>query len=169
MKRSLLLTALLATALTGCSGESTPKDTLGAPSPTVTSPGPCKAATSPNKDLTSKPTFTASDCAAPAETFSTDVVVGTGLEAKEGSNVEVQYLGVDYATGTEFDSSWAHNKQPLPFTVGSGVIPGFSTGVTGMKVGGRRLVVIPPKDGYGDSGPVPGGTLAFVIDLVKVS
>lgn len=56
----------------------------------------------------------------------------------------------------------------LPFTVGGGVINGFSVGTPGMKIGGRREVVIAPKDGYGASGPVPGGTLVFLIDLVKV-
>jgi peptidylprolyl isomerase len=167
MKRSLAVAVLLGATLTACSGSDDKTETVAGPSPSATA-GACTAATSDNKDLKTKPTFTGSDCAAPEKTFFTDVVVGTGAEAKEGSAVEVQYLGVNYANGEEFDSSWSRNQEPLPFTIGSGVIPGFSIGTTGMKVGGRRLVVIPPADGYGNAGPVPGGTLAFVIDLVKV-
>jgi len=105
-----------------------------------------------------------------AETTVIDIVCGSGAKAVNGSSVEVKYVGVNYADGTEFDSSWkTSNNYTLPFDIGSGVIAGFSKGTTGMKVGGRREVIIPPKDGYGDGGPVPGGTLVFLIDLVKVS
>ena len=139
------------------------KDTLTAPA----SNSDCTAAKVPTTDLKTKPVYTPGTCAAPTATTTTDVVVGTGAEAKAGDDVTVQYVGVNYKDGKQFDASW-DSGNPFPFKIGEGVIPGFSKGVTGMKVGGRRLVVIPPNDGYGDQGPVPGGTLAFVIDLVKV-
>ena len=99
------------------------------------------------------------------------LVVGTGATAKAGSQVTVKYVGVLFSTGKEFDSSWSRGEcETLPFTVGQGVINGFTIGVTGMKVGGRREVTIPPKDGYGAQGvgPIPpNATLIFVIDLVS--
>jgi peptidylprolyl isomerase len=101
-----------------------------------------------------------------------DLVVGTGTEAAASNTVSVRYLGVNYADGKEFDSSWSsQGSQPVDFPL-SGVIPGFSQGIVGMKVGGRREIVIPPDLGYGaqGSGPVqPNETLVFVVDLVKVS
>ena len=101
-----------------------------------------------------------------------DLVVGTGAEAALSNTVSVRYLGVNYADGKEFDSSWAsQGSQPVDFPL-SGVIPGFAQGIVGMKVGGRREIVIPPALGYGaqGSGPVqPNETLVFVVDLVKVS
>ncbi len=99
-----------------------------------------------------------------------DEVIGTGAEAKAGSSVEVLYVGM-FADGKIFDSSALHGGAPLPFTVGQGVIAGFSQGVTGMKVGGKRKVTIPPNLGYGanDYGPIPGGsTLIFELQLVSV-
>ena len=168
-----LLTVLLAGSLTACGNDdkpaavSTPSAT---PSATATSDGaPCTPSGKGTTDLATKPVYTVPNAPAPTETTTVDIVCGTGAEAKDGSAVQVKYVGVDYKTGQEFDASWKGGADnTFPFTVGSGVIPGFSKGVTGMKEGGRRLVVIPPADGYGDSGPVPGGTLAFIIDLVKV-
>lgn len=185
MKRTLVLAAVLTASLSACSGgsaglakdsslqsqpTSTPavEATTDAPAPADTSAAGCPVATD-DKDLTKKPTYTVPKAAAPTTTTSTDIVVGTGPAAKDGDHVVAKYLGVNYATGEEFDSSWKSGcDNTFDFTIGSGVIPGFSKGVTGMKAGGRRLVVIPPADGYGDQGPVPGGTLAFVIDLVKI-
>lgn len=165
MNRTLVLSLVLAGALSGCGGGSDNKAHLGsAPS------GSCTAGDSGTKDLTTKPVYTVPTAAAPTTTTTTDIVCGTGPAVKAGSQVVAKYVGVDYLTGKEFDSSWKRGaNETFPFTVGEGVIPGFSIGVTGMQAGGRRLVVIPPKDGYGDSGPVPGGTLAFIIDLVSTS
>ncbi len=171
MKRALVSTALLTLALTGC-GSSDPSTVSAPPSqtPSASSTGECTVAASTTTDLKTKPVYVVPTCEAPAKTTTTDIVVGTGAEAKQGSAVTAKYVGVNYKTGEEFDSSWKVSADnTFGFTVGQGVIPGFSIGVTGMKEGGRRLVVIPPVDGYGDGGPVPGGALAFIIDLVKVS
>jgi FKBP-type peptidyl-prolyl cis-trans isomerase len=160
MKRTLVLTVALASLLAGCGGSSNAKLASGG----------CTASESGTKDLKTKPVYTVPKEAAPIATTTTDIVCGTGPAAKEGSAVVAKYVGVNYLTGAEFDSSWKRGpNETFPFTIGQGVIPGFSIGVTGMQAGGRRLVVIPPKDGYGDQGPVPGGTLAFIIDLVSVS
>ena len=186
MKRTLLVAVLLTATASACSAGSAglasggplPSDTWSptpAPSPTASpTPSPsgssdatCSPSGSGSTDLTKKPVFTVSKAPAPTETTTTDIVCGTGDPAKSGDGVTVQYVGVDYATGKQFDASWDRNE-PFQFDIGGNVIPGFSKGVTGMRVGGRRLVVIPPKDGYGDQGPVPGGTLAFIIDLVKI-
>ncbi len=94
-------------------------------------------------------------------------MVGTGAAASAQSTVSVQYVGALWTTGEEFDSSWKRG-QAVDFPL-SGVIPGFQQGIVGMKIGGRREIVIPPNLGYGASaqGPIPGGsTLVFVVDLV---
>jgi peptidylprolyl isomerase len=164
MKRTLVLAVALASLLTGCSS--------GGPTASVKAGGGCSPSGKGSTDLTTKPTPAYLKDPEPTETTVHDIVCGTGEEAKNGSKIEVKYLGVLYKDGKEFDSSWSRGKDDtLPFTVGSGVIPGFTKAALGMKVGGRREVVIPSKDGYGDqgSGPIPGGaTLVFVVDLVKV-
>ena len=132
---------------------------------------PCTPSGSGSTDLSKKPVIAVPTGPAPTETTFTDLVCGTGTQADDGSQVEVKYVGVLYTNGKEFDSSWKRGPtETLPFTIGSGVIAGFTKGVTGMKVGGRRMIVIPPKDGYGSSasGGIPGNsTLVFVVDLVK--
>ncbi|MEO5665704.1 MAG: FKBP-type peptidyl-prolyl cis-trans isomerase [Nocardioides sp.] len=110
---------------------------------------------------------------APADLEVTDLVVGDGVEATAGSNVSVHYVGVAHSTGEEFDASY-NRGDALNFRLGIGqVIQGWDTGVQGMKVGGRRRLVIPPHLGYGNRGAggaiKPGETLIFVVDLLKVS
>ncbi len=100
-----------------------------------------------------------------------DLVVGKGTEAKTGDSVKVHYVGT-LPDGKEFDSSKKHN-QPFDFELGAGrVIKGWDQGVVGMKVGGRRKLVIPPHLGYGERGAGtaigPGETLVFVVDLLDV-
>jgi peptidylprolyl isomerase len=102
----------------------------------------------------------------------TDLSVGEGPEASAGQTVHVHYVGVAHSTGEEFDASY-NRGQPLTFRLGVGqVIPGWDQGVQGMKVGGRRRLVIPPHLAYGDRGAggviKPGETLIFVVDLVDV-
>jgi peptidylprolyl isomerase len=92
--------------------------------------------------------------------------------AKAGDQVQVHYVGVAYSTGEEFDSSYDRGD-PLEFQLGAGrVIAGWDQGVQGMRVGGRRQLVIPPHLAYGDRGAgnviAPGETLIFVCDLVGV-
>jgi FKBP-type peptidyl-prolyl cis-trans isomerase len=101
---------------------------------------------------------------------STDLTVGTGAEAVAGKSVSVNYRGT-LTNGTEFDSSYSRNE-PFTFTLGSGqVIKGWDQGVAGMKVGGKRKLVIPADLAYGDreNGKIPAGsTLVFEIELLDV-
>ena len=125
------------------------------------------------QDLNTKPTVEVPTGAPPKTLVSKDLVVGTGAEAKAGDTVKVQYVGVDYETGKEFDSSWSRN-QPFTFQLGGGqVIPGWDQGVVGMKVGGRRELIIPSNLAYGPQGSPPtigpNATLVFVIDLLAVN
>ena len=96
----------------------------------------------------------------------------TAPRPPRGRTVKVHYVGVAHSTGEEFDASY-NRGEPLQFRLGVGqVISGWDTGVQGMKVGGRRQLVIPPHLGYGDRGAggviKPGETLIFVCDLVEV-
>ncbi|MDI2126651.1 FKBP-type peptidyl-prolyl cis-trans isomerase [Yinghuangia seranimata] len=107
--------------------------------------------------------------APPKELEITDIVVGDGEEAKAGHTVKADYVGVSFSTGDEFDASW-NRGQPLEFGLGRGqVIQGWDQGIQGMRVGGRRKLVIPPHMAYGDRSPSPlikaGETLIFVVDL----
>ncbi|WP_338051929.1 FKBP-type peptidyl-prolyl cis-trans isomerase [Pseudonocardia acidicola] len=119
-----------------------------------------------------KPEIDPIDGPPPADLVVEDLQVGEGAEATAGSNVSVHYVGVAHSTGEEFDASW-NRGQPLQFPLGAGrVIAGWDQGVQGMKVGGRRRLVIPPQLGYGDRGAggviKPGETLIFVVDLLDV-
>ncbi|WP_405941249.1 FKBP-type peptidyl-prolyl cis-trans isomerase [Streptomyces sp. NBC_00207] len=109
---------------------------------------------------------------APQELTVRDLVVGDGAEAKPGRVVRVHYVGVTFESGVEFDASWDRG-QPFKFAVGGGrVIKGWDRGLRGMKVGGRREIIIPPRLGYGNQSPSPlipaGSTLVFVVDLLSV-
>jgi peptidylprolyl isomerase len=108
----------------------------------------------------------------PADLEITDLWEGDGPVAKAGDKVNVHYVGVAFSTGEEFDASWDRGA-PLEFQLGAGkVIAGWDQGVQGMKVGGRRQLIIPPGLAYGDRGAgqaiAPGETLIFVCDLVSV-
>jgi peptidylprolyl isomerase len=106
----------------------------------------------------------------PTELLVTDEIVGEGPEAASGNTVTTHYVGVAYSTGEEFDASW-NRGEPLSFRLGVGqVIQGWDQGIAGMKVGGRRRLVIPPELAYGSRGAGaaigPNETLIFVVDLV---
>lgn len=186
--KAVLLGTVLALTLAGCgSGKSGDGATVTAPTGAAQQPGQGSAltacvnapATAPapagaSTDLTKKPVVEVPDAAAPCELQTIDLVVGKGAEAKTGSTVSVKYLGLLYQDGKEFDSSWSRGaNEVLPFQLGAKrVIDGFDKGTQGMRVGGRREVVIPSKDGYGPTGnpPIPpDANLIFVIDLVKVT
>jgi peptidylprolyl isomerase len=123
-------------------------------------------------DLSAKPAVSVDTSAEPpAQLVSEDLVEGGGAELSRGDNADVQYVGVSWSTGREFDSSWDRGAQPFSFPVGAGrVIAGWDQGVQGMRAGGRRLLVIPPDMGYGDRGAggviAPGETLVFVVDAL---
>lgn len=111
--------------------------------------------------------------APPAELVIEDIEMGTGDEAQPGHNVEVHYAGNAWSTRQQFDASWDRGDT-FSFRLGAGqVIGGWDQGVAGMKVGGRRRLVIPPALGYGSRGAggviKPNETLVFVVDLIGVS
>jgi peptidylprolyl isomerase len=127
---------------------------------------------SPSTTAPEKPDVTVPDTPPPATLQSTDLVVGDGAEARAGSEVQVHYVGKAYSTKQEFDASYG-NGEAFSFTLGQGgVIPGWDQGVAGMRVGGRRQLVIPPDLAYGEQGQPPdigpNETLVFVIDLLAV-
>jgi peptidylprolyl isomerase len=173
-----------ALALTGCTGSgddgalasndggAAASAAPGAPaSPTAcTSQAPVAQAAAGTTDLTKKPQIEIPDGPPPCNLVISDIVKGTGAEAVSGQQITVKYVGVTYPDGNEFDASWG--REDFTFQLGAGmVIGGWDQGFTGMKVGGRRQLVIPPELGYGPegSGPIPpNATLIFVVDLVKV-
>lgn len=123
-------------------------------------------------DIKVKPVIPRQSGAAPKVLIVQDVIVGTGAEAKSGDSVTVQYVGVLFSNGKEFDSSWKAGK-PFTFDLGSGgVIAGWDQGVEGMKVGGRRRLIIPAELAYGAAGSPPSipanAALVFDVDLVSV-
>lgn len=106
----------------------------------------------------------------PTELVVTDLEVGDGPEATPGARVEVHYVGVDFETGEEFDSSW-NRGEPIEFPL-AGLIAGWQDGIPGQRVGGRRQLVVPPELAYGPAGGghrLSGRTLVFIIDLLAVS
>ncbi|HWD10859.1 MAG TPA: FKBP-type peptidyl-prolyl cis-trans isomerase [Solirubrobacteraceae bacterium] len=120
--------------------------------------------------LSKEPAVTPPSGPAPTKLEIKDLITGTGTEAKAGQTVTVNYVGVLFKGGKEFDSSWKR-KEPFSFALGKGqVIPGWDQGVAGMKVGGRRELVIPAALAYGAKGSgsaiPPNAPLVFVIDLL---
>ena len=182
MSRLRLRTATLAALVVGALGlaacssspSSSSTTTTAAPSGAsasgqiapVQSPSPVGAFGT--KPVVSPPTGTP-----PTQLESTDLITGTGPAVKSTDTVTVQYVGVAWSNGKQFDASWNDGGgQPVSFPL-SGVIPGWTQGMVGMEVGGRRELVIPPNLGYGASPPPGSGigvndTLIFIIDLVKI-
>jgi peptidylprolyl isomerase len=174
---SLLLLSVTALGLAGCSSSSSSPSTTAATSPSTTAVT-APIATVPPADRSApgtsgtKPTITVPAGAPPTELESTDLITGTGKTAEPGDNVTVQYVLATYSSKKEIQASW--DSQPFSFTLGEGhVIPGWDKGVVGMKVGGRRELIIPPALGYGSSSPgagiAPNDTLVFIVDLLKVN
>jgi peptidylprolyl isomerase len=167
---ALTLTAVLALAAAGCgsskdkttstsSSSSTAATTDTAASPTTAKPRP-------------KPKVKVPAGKPPKKLVIKDLIPGTGQAAKAGDPITVNYIGVNFADGKPFDNSYDRG-QPFPFQLGGGqVIPGWDQGLVGMKVGGRRELVIPPSLAYGPQGqpPVikPNETLVFVVDLLSI-
>ena len=125
-------------------------------------------------DLKKKPAVPKATGTAPKELQGSDVVTGTGAVAKTGDKVTVQYVGQLFADGKQFDTSWQKGRTPFEFTIGQGqVIQGWDQGIPGMKVGGRRILVIPADLAYGAAGSPPtipaNAPLVFVVDLKKIA
>lgn len=166
-KLLLIIGACLALFVAGCGDD----DSTTSSSSGSTEEASAPAETESTKKKT-KPKVTVPKGAPPKQLVVNDLEEGSGAEAKAGDEVTVQYVGVNFKTGKEFDSSWSRSE-PFSFPLGEGfVIPGWDEGVAGMKVGGRRELVIPPELGYGSTGSPPAippnETLVFVVDLEAV-
>jgi peptidylprolyl isomerase len=146
--------------------------TTAASTPSTTAPA--ASTPKPPSPLASKPVVAVPKGPPPKALVVKDLIKGTGAAAAAGSNVTVNYVGVLFNNGKEFDSSWKTGS-PASFSLSSGpsgVISGWVKGIPGMRIGGRRELIIPPGMAYGKTGnpPVipPNSTLAFVIDLLAV-
>jgi peptidylprolyl isomerase len=144
--------------------------TAGEKSSTTATTPTATAKTPTSGPLSKEPAVTLPSGASPAKLVTKDLIAGTGAEAKAGETVTVNYVGVLYNGGKKFDASWKRNE-PFSFPLGQGqVIPGWDQGVAGMKVGGRRELIIPAALGYGAKGSPPSippnAPLVFVIDLL---
>ena len=177
--------AAIAVALAGCGSGGSSTITVGnennadnalikssektASTSTAASTG-ATAKTPTSGPLASKPKVTVPSGAAPTRLVTKELIKGTGAEAKSGEKVTVNYVGVLYKNGKEFDSSWKRSE-PFAFELGKGqVIQGWDQGVAGMKVGGRRELIIPSELAYGKRGSPPtippNAPLVFVVDLL---
>lgn len=118
------------------------------------------------------PTITIPDCAPPAELQTKDIVVGDGAEVHLGDTITVHYIGASWSTKQTFDASWSRGAPATFELTFPGLIEGWAKGIPGMKIGGRRLLVIPPALGYGPQGRPPAipanETLVFVVDVRQI-
>lgn len=176
--RALLTLAALGAAglIAGCGGSSSSSSTIGVGNENTSDESLAKAGevtvakTPTSGPLATEPKVTPPSGPPPTKLEKKDLVVGTGKEAKAGETVTVNYVGVLYKGGKEFDASWKR-KEPFQFKLGQGqVIKGWDQGVAGMKVGGRRELVIPAELAYGKTGSPPAippnAPLVFVVDLL---
>lgn len=127
------------------------------------------AVTANATDLTKEPKAAKGEGAGPATVQTKDLVVGKGTAAKLTDTVTVHYVGSLYSDGSVFDSSW--DGKPIAFPLNQ-VVPGFAQGIKGMKIGGRRIIVIPAALGYGpaDQPGIPANSvLVFIVDLKKIT
>ncbi len=179
----VFLTGLL---LTACGSSAAPPSTSGTAGSPTASGSPSNSGTTTTSvalapanppavagatDLKTEPIIGPGTSPAPTSLETKDLVVGTGTTVVASDTVSVYYVGADYTNGKVFDDTpWKQGK-PIPFPL-SGVVPGFAQGIVGMKVGGRREIVIPSALGYGASGSPPAvgpnETLVFVVDLKAI-
>lgn len=175
MTKRTHLTALLAgaaIAVAGCGGSQATKTAEIPAGPAPAPPPPPKASTN-LKDTKSKPVVPKQTGAPPKKLVVKDIVVGKGKAAKKGDKLSMQYVGVLYKGGQQFDASW-DNGSPFDFTLGQGnVIKGWDQGLVGIKPGGRRELIIPPNLAYGAQGQPPtippNSPLVFIVDALSVS
>jgi peptidylprolyl isomerase len=161
-------------ALAAC-GERAPEEEAAAGEETAATAEPTGGATALGpigEDLTTKPKIPTPEGEPPSELQTEDIVEGEGAAAKEGDTVQMQYVGVSWSTGEQFDASWDRGE-PFTFTLGQpDIIQGWNQGIVGMKPGGRRLLILPPELGYGAAGAGeaigPNETLVFVVDLLQI-
>jgi len=172
---SIAVACIALLAVVGCGGGNSTSESTAAATESVGSTGASESGggEKPSGKEKTKPKVTVPSGPPPKQLEIKEIEAGTGAEAKAGDTVTVQYVGVGYESKEEFDSSWSRNE-PFPFQLGAGqVIPGWDQGVEGMKVGGRRELIIPPNLAYGEAGSPPAigpdETLIFVIDLLAVA
>ena len=176
--RHAVATAIAVSALiaAGCGGDDEEGSANQPPQTTPpafeTQPAPAPEEGGDLTDTSTKPTVDVPEGPPPEELKTEDIVKGDGRAARAGDMLAVEYVGVSYATGEEFDSSW-DSPEPFVFELGAGnVIEGWDEGLEGMREGGRRQLIIPPDMAYGPAGqpPVigPDETLVFVVDLVEI-
>ena len=173
LRRLVLLLALLGSlAAAGC-GSDDQSDSGESADAAETQTETSAAATQDKlKDTSTKPEIAKPTGSPPRKLVTENIVKGKGPAAKAGENVTVQYVGVSFSTGEQFDASWDAG-QPFSFPLGAGqVIPGWDKGIVGMRKGGRRQLTIPPELAYGAEGfppdIAPNETLVFVVDLVSI-
>lgn len=161
----------LSAGLAACGGSKAP-GVVEAPSGGATQASVPTTPTPPPQ-LATKPTVTVPKDCSNKQLITKDLIPGTGQTAGAGQTVTVNYVGLLCKTGKEFDSSWKRNQ---PFTTGltpGSVIPGWVRGIPGMKVGGRRELIIPASLAYGKAGSPPtippNSPLVFVVDLLSVA
>ena len=162
----------LAAALAGCGSSDKKTTTATAAKTTAAAPAtstPVASTGTGNKDTKTRPTITKLSGAAPAKLETKDIVTGTGATAKAGDLLTVDYVGALAKTGKVFDASW-NRSQTFQFPLGQGqVIQGWDQGIAGMKVGGRRELIIPSALGYGAQGAPPdipaNAPHSFIVDL----
>jgi peptidylprolyl isomerase len=176
---SLVVLTASAVGLAACSSSSSSSSTTGTTTQATSTPSTSTVVTapvqvpSPAGTAGAKPTVVVPPGAPPAQLEVKDLIVGTGPAAKAGDKVTVQYVGVAYSSKKQFDASWDRG-QPFSFALGEGqVISGWDDGVLGMRVGGRRELIIPPNLAYGANSPsaaiAANDTLIFIVDLVKIN
>lgn len=123
------------------------------------------------EDLTMPPRTSVTPDTLPPTLDTVDLVIGQGPEATESDKVEVRYQGVRVSDGKEFESSWSTGGTTTEFPLRS-VIDGFRLGIPGMREGGRRVLVVPPHQGFGAAGVPPaippGAHVVYVVDLVTI-
>jgi peptidylprolyl isomerase len=164
----------LGLAACGSSSASPTTTTTSAPASSTTAPTSIGTISDPSAAGTwgTEPTITVPPGSPPTQLEVKDLIVGTGAEAQPGDQLTVQYVGVAYSSKQIFDSSWSRG-QSFQFQLGGNVITGWNEGIAGMKVGGRRELIIPPNLAYGDQSPGNGiaadDTLIFIVDLLKVN
>jgi peptidylprolyl isomerase len=164
--------AAAAIAVAGCGGGGGKATNAAIPAgPAPTAPPPPKASTN-LKDTKTKPAIPKPAGPPPTKLVVKDIVAGKGKAAKKGDQLSMQYVGVTFADGKEFDSSW-DSGSPFQFQLGKGsVIPGWDQGLVGIKPGGRRELIIPAKLAYGAQGRPPSippnSALVFIVDALSV-
>jgi len=173
IRRVLLLLALgVALVAAGCGGDDG-GSASGTEATATASPAATQAPAAPDlTDTSTKPVIEPPSGDPPAELVKEDIVKGKGRRAKKGDTISVQYVGSSWSNGQEFDASWDRGE-PFSFQLGGGqVIQGWDEGLVGMRVGGRRKLVIPPDLGYGPAGSPPAigpnETLVFIVDLQQI-